>query len=75
MGGDRWGPVVPYPDGRPERSRHQGCHCDIALQQVLTRPDEFDVIATPNLNGEYLSARSPPGGRHRIAPGGTSLTD
>ncbi len=29
---------------------------DITLQQVLTRPDEFDVIATLNLNGDYLSA-------------------
>ena len=28
---------------------------DIALQQVLTRPDDFDVIATLNLNGDYLS--------------------
>ncbi|HET6534888.1 MAG TPA: NADP-dependent isocitrate dehydrogenase, partial [Sphingomicrobium sp.] len=28
---------------------------DIALQQVLTRPDEFDVMATMNLNGDYLS--------------------
>jgi isocitrate dehydrogenase len=28
---------------------------DIALQQVLTRPDEFDVLATTNLNGDYLS--------------------
>ena len=28
---------------------------DITLQQVLTRPEEFDVIATPNLNGDYLS--------------------
>jgi isocitrate dehydrogenase len=28
---------------------------DIALQQVLTRPKEFDVIATMNLNGDYLS--------------------
>src|SRR5512139_2638077 len=26
---------------------------DITLQQVLTRPDEFDVIATMNLNGDY----------------------
>ena len=32
---------------------------DITLQQVLTRPAEFDVIATMNLNGDYLSdARS-----------------
>src|SRR5581483_11816236 len=28
---------------------------DITLQQVLTRPDEFDIIATCNLNGDYLS--------------------
>src|SRR6185369_11163364 len=28
---------------------------DITLQQVLTRPKEFDVIATLNLNGDYLS--------------------
>ena len=28
---------------------------DIALQQVLTRPKDFDVIATLNLNGDYLS--------------------
>lgn len=28
---------------------------DIALQQVLTRPNDFDVIATLNLNGDYLS--------------------
>src|SRR5437899_2000894 len=28
---------------------------DITLQQVLTRPDEFDILATLNLNGDYLS--------------------
>ncbi len=28
---------------------------DIMFQHVLTRPDEFEVIATPNLNGDYLS--------------------
>jgi isocitrate dehydrogenase len=28
---------------------------DITLQQVLTRPEDFDVIATTNLNGDYLS--------------------
>lgn len=28
---------------------------DMLFQQVLLRPDEFDVIATPNLNGDYLS--------------------
>ena len=41
---------------------------DAMLQQILTRPDEYDVIATMNLNGDYLSdrARCPGGGdRHR----------
>ena len=33
---------------------------DITLQQVLTRPAEFDVIATTNLNGDYLSGRASP---------------
>ena len=28
---------------------------DIFLQQVLTRPTEFDVVATMNLNGDYIS--------------------
>ncbi len=44
---------------------------DIALQQVLTRPDEFDVIATLNLNGDYLSdAVAGQIGGIGIAPGG-----
>ncbi|MCI0372534.1 MAG: NADP-dependent isocitrate dehydrogenase [candidate division NC10 bacterium] len=44
---------------------------DIALQQVLTRPDEFDVIATLNLNGDYLSdALAAQIGGIGIAPGG-----
>ena len=44
---------------------------DIALQQVLTRPEEFDVIATLNLNGEYLSdALAAQVGGIGIAPGG-----
>lgn len=43
---------------------------DIALQQVLTRPDEFDVIATLNLNGDYLSdALAAQVGGIGIAPG------
>ena len=29
--------------------------CDAFLQQILTRPDEYDVIATMNLNGDYVS--------------------
>ena len=44
---------------------------DITLQQVLTRPKEFDVIATPNLNGDYLSdALAAQVGGIGIAPGG-----
>jgi len=43
---------------------------DITLQQVLTRPDEFDVIATTNLNGDYLSdAVAAQVGGIGIAPG------
>jgi isocitrate dehydrogenase len=44
---------------------------DITLQQVLTRPDEFEVIATLNLNGDYLSdALAAQVGGIGIAPGG-----
>jgi len=44
---------------------------DITLQQVLTRPSEFDVIATMNLNGDYLSdALAAQIGGIGIAPGG-----
>lgn len=43
---------------------------DIALQQVLTRPNDFDVIATLNLNGDYLSdALAAQVGGIGIAPG------
>jgi isocitrate dehydrogenase len=43
---------------------------DITLQQVLTRPDEFDVVAAPNLNGDYLSdALAAQVGGIGIAPG------
>ena len=44
---------------------------DIALHQVLTRPEDFDVIATLNLNGDYLSdALAAQVGGIGIAPGG-----
>ncbi len=44
---------------------------DITLQQILTRPKEFDVIATMNLNGDYLSdALAAQVGGIGIAPGG-----
>ena len=44
---------------------------DITLQQILTRPREFDVVATMNLNGDYLSdALAAQVGGIGIAPGG-----
>ena len=44
---------------------------DITLQQILTRPEDFDVIATLNLNGDYLSdALAAQVGGIGIAPGG-----
>jgi isocitrate dehydrogenase len=44
---------------------------DITLQQVLTRPEDFDIIATMNLNGDYLSdALAAQVGGIGIAPGG-----
>ncbi|MET1013738.1 MAG: NADP-dependent isocitrate dehydrogenase [Paenisporosarcina sp.] len=43
---------------------------DIFLQQILTRPSEFDVVATMNLNGDYISdALSAQVGAIGIAPG------
>ncbi|MDH3400415.1 MAG: NADP-dependent isocitrate dehydrogenase [Chromatiales bacterium] len=49
---------------------------DITLQQVLTRPKEFDVIATMNLNGDYLSdALAAQVGGIGIAPGGNINND
>ncbi len=44
---------------------------DAFLQQILTRPDEYDVVATPNLNGDYISdALAAQVGGIGIAPGG-----
>ena len=61
-------------DGRSQTRRQvliKDAIADITLQQVLTRPDEFDVIATLNLNGDYLSdALAAQVGGIGIAPGG-----
>jgi isocitrate dehydrogenase len=59
-------------DGQPgDRLLVKDAIADITLQQVLTRPDEFDVIATTNLNGDYLSdALAAQVGGIGIAPGG-----
>jgi len=49
---------------------------DIALQKVLTRSDEFDVIAIAHLNGDYLSrTRWLLRWRHRDCARATSTTD
>ncbi|MEX0659004.1 MAG: NADP-dependent isocitrate dehydrogenase [Egibacteraceae bacterium] len=58
--------------GRPgDRLLVQDVIADAMLQQVLTRPDEYDVIATMNLNGDYLSdALAAQVGGIGIAPGG-----
>jgi len=66
------GPWCRIPDGRQGAGIIiKDAIADITLQQVLTRPDEFDVIATPNLNGDYLSdALAAQVGGIGIAPGG-----
>jgi isocitrate dehydrogenase len=66
------GPWCRIPEGKPGGGLLiKDAIADITLQQVLTRPDEFDVIATPNLNGDYLSdALAAQVGGIGIAPGG-----
>jgi isocitrate dehydrogenase len=66
------GPWCKIPDGKPGAGIIiKDAIADITLQQVLTRPDEFDVIATLNLNGDYLSdALAAQVGGIGIAPGG-----
>jgi len=68
------GRAVPWDDcdGKPEAGQVlvKDAIADITLQQVLTRPKEFDVIATLNLNGDYLSdALAAQVGGIGIAPG------
>src|SRR5216110_1646962 len=69
MGG---GPWCRIPMGKPGAGIViQDAIADITLQQVLTRPEDFDVIATLNLNGDYLSdALAAQVGGIGIAPGG-----
>jgi isocitrate dehydrogenase len=66
------GPWCRIPAGKPGAGIViKDAIADITLQQVLTRPDEFDVIATLNLNGDYLSdALAAQVGGIGIAPGG-----
>ena len=66
------GPWCQIPEGKPGAGLViKDAIADITLQQVLTRPDDFDVIATLNLNGDYLSdALAAQVGGIGIAPGG-----
>ena len=61
------GPWCKIPEGKPGAGIViKDAIADITLQQVLTRPKDFDVIATLNLNGDYLSRRAGRAGRrHR----------
>ncbi|MFZ2640915.1 MAG: NADP-dependent isocitrate dehydrogenase [Verrucomicrobiia bacterium] len=66
------GPWCKIPGGKPGAGLViKDAIADITLQQVLTRPEDFDVIATLNLNGDYLSdALAAQVGGIGIAPGG-----
>ena len=66
------GPWCRIPKGKPGAGIIiKDAIADITLQQVLTRPEDFDVIATLNLNGDYLSdALAAQVGGIGIAPGG-----
>src|SRR4026207_2230900 len=66
------GPWCSIPEGKPGAGIViKDAIADITLQQVLTRPEDFDVIATLNLNGDYLSdALAAQVGGIGIAPGG-----
>src|SRR5436305_11742852 len=66
------GPWCKIPMGKPGAGLViKDAIADITLQQVLTRPEDFDVIATLNLNGDYLSdALAAQVGGTGIAPGG-----
>jgi isocitrate dehydrogenase len=66
------GPWCRIPEGKPGAGLViKDAIADITLQQILTRPEDFDVIATLNLNGDYLSdALAAQVGGIGIAPGG-----
>ncbi|HUI31197.1 MAG TPA: NADP-dependent isocitrate dehydrogenase [Candidatus Acidoferrales bacterium] len=65
------GPSCKIPEGKPGAGIIiKDSIADITLQQVLTRPEDFDVVATLNLNGDYLSdALAAQVGGIGIAPG------
>ena len=65
------GPWCEFENPRTHRTiTVKDCICDAFLQQILTRPAEYDVIATLNLNGDYISdALAATVGGIGIAPG------
>ncbi|MBI1389331.1 MAG: isocitrate dehydrogenase (NADP(+)) [bacterium] len=65
------GPWLQIPEGKPGAGIIiKDCIADAFLQQILTRPAEYDVIATLNLNGDYISdALAAEVGGIGIAPG------
>ena len=65
------GPWCKFENPRTHRTiTVKDCICDAFLQQILTRPAEYDVIATLNLNGDYISdALAATVGGIGIAPG------
>ena len=66
------GPWCKIPEGKPGAGLViKDVIADAFLQQILTRPGEYDVVATPNLNGDYISdALAAQVGGIGIAPGG-----
>ncbi len=70
------GPWLRVPEGRPGAGLViKDCICDAFLQEILLHPADFDVVATLNLNGDYVSdALAAQVGGIGIAPGGNINT-
>ena len=70
------GPWLRVPAGKPGAGLViKDCICDAFLQEILLHPAEFDVVATLNLNGDYVSdALAAQVGGIGIAPGGNINT-
>ena len=70
------GPWHKIPDGKPGGGIIiKDVIADAFLQQILTRPADYDVVATPNLNGDYISDALPPASAASAShPARTSIT-
>ncbi len=66
------GPWIKIPEGKPGAGIViKDCICDAFLQEILIHPQDFDVVATLNLNGDYVSdALAAQVGGIGISPGG-----